>query len=623
MMGFSAAVSIPRRVAVALLAAFYLIAFVLSPYWRLIRPEFLAIVVVVVIVGLGAVWSHQSAGKTGITIEGKSWLTLGALFLGVVILNLRALTSVIPWRGDESGHIEVTRELVKAVPVQFALLVPLLLVFLVLAVARKSRKMFLGGALLELVLLFLFYQTRYFDGLDLSRWPYVNYWLFAIAPLLSRFLWGSNHEILYRIIPLLSATTLAWILTRHLPHAGFPLNLLWGFAVATIPIVFYYSSVLYIEMPAVCLMTIVCFQAETLLRDDLDKIKQTSGWFALVLLGFIKETVIVFLLCFLFCRAAVSFQRLLREHPGKRPHVIMNYLRQELAVAFCVLYPLVLYLSLRAYEQLPRSFTPDMLRLVDPVTYKIIMRSFLEQFWVFFLFFLGGLSVLAWKRGYPSATFLLIVLIAGSLVFGIDSGGAFVGYSRFNLFVLPPVLAASAVLANWIGQWRRIAIAVMSCSAIALNLIMSPIYLDGTKVPLWGNYVTDTGEHYYPYDTALLYLKQNYPKTRMLFSGMYYQYPLRFYFAKYHWFPKYGVRFITGLELENETLALSGVLSEAKLDEFGLVLWQVKGPNLPQTSGDASSCLVHVFRNQAHILMLFSVRPKAGVPCEGPSTPAL
>lgn len=610
------AVAIPKRVVVALLAAFYLIAFVLSPYWKLIQPDLLAVVIVVVIIGLGAVWSYQSAGNTRITFEAKSCITLAALFLGMLILNFRALTSVIAWRGDESGHIEVTRELVKAVPVQFGLLMPLLLLGLVVAIARKSRWMLLGSAVLEIVLLFLFFQTRYFQGLDLSLWPYVNYWFFAIAPFLSTFAWGMNHEFLYRIVPLLSATALAWILTRHVLQPDVPSKLLWGFAVATIPIVFYYSSILYIELPAVCLMTIVCFRAESLLRDDFNKIKQTGAWYALVLLGFVKETATVFLLCFLLFRVALTLQRLVKEHRAQLPRPIMAQLGQECALAFSVLYPIVLYLLLRAYEQLPRNFTPDLLRLIDPVTYRIMAQSFWEQFAVFVLLFLGGLGVLAWKRNYLGATFLLVVVLAVFLVFGIDSEGAFLGYSRFNLLALPPVLAGSAVLVDLMAQSRRTAIAVMSCSAIALNLIMSPVHLDGTKVPLWGIYAKDTAEHYYPYDEALLYLKQNYPKTRILFSGMYYRYPLGFYFKKYHWFPKYGVLFVVREELDNESLALSGVLSQAKQDGFGLVLWQVKGQNIPQASANADSCLAHVFRNQAHTVILFSMSQNGAVSCD-------
>lgn len=74
-------------------------------------------------------------------------------------------------------------------------------------------------------------------------------------------------------------------------------------AVATIPTIFYYSSITYLEMPAVMLMTIVCLRIEPLARNDTSAIKQDVGWYALILLGFIKETTLPFILMFLAYRS--------------------------------------------------------------------------------------------------------------------------------------------------------------------------------------------------------------------------------------------------------------------------------------------------------------------------------
>jgi hypothetical protein len=59
----------------------------------------------------------------------------------------------------------------------------------------------------------------------------------------------------------------------------------------------------------------------------------------------------------------------------------------------------------------------------------------------------------------------------------------------------------------------------------------------------------------------------------------------------------------------NEALDLSNALSAAGQEDYDLVLYQVNGNFLPQRNATGNFCLEKVFKNQAHMLLLFSRPP--------------
>jgi hypothetical protein len=387
------------------------------------------------------------------------------------------------------------------------------------------------------------------------------------------------------------------------------IKLLWGFSFATAPLVFYYSSILYIELSAVFLMLVVCSHAGDLLSGNFKDIKHSPGWLALVLLGFIKETVIVFLFCFLVARMVLAVRKSIGLVHSESRVKIKDLLMGELPVLFCVLYPYLLYISFRVYlisiRTYTRSYSPNLMNLVHPVLYKITALAYIQQFGLLLLLFIAGLFLLLWKKEYRVALFALLLFIGAPIFYGLDDNSqAFIGYSRFNLFVLPAILLGSIVVINWISKWRKTAGFLLACVVLVLNLVFSPVHLDGTKVPFWGNYLIDTSEHYYPYDQALLWLKNNRGSDRILFSEMFYNYYLSFYFAKYNWHPTYDVQI--SAENADETAVLSDALSNAGQNGFSEVLVQVPDDFIPQPDAARDYCLEKVFKNQAHKLLLFS-----------------
>jgi hypothetical protein len=123
-----------------------------------------------------------------------------------------------------------------------------------------------------------------------------------------------------------------------------------GLAAATIPELFYYSSLLYLEMPAVALMFLVCLQADQLLSLGFADLKKSPSWYALILIAFIKETTLPVLLGFVAYRVIVQLSLSAFRSSWKR------LLRNELFMAVGTLLPLFLYLFFRIYFGNPRTF---------------------------------------------------------------------------------------------------------------------------------------------------------------------------------------------------------------------------------------------------------------------------
>jgi hypothetical protein len=214
------------------------------------------------------------------------------------------------------------------------------------------------------------------------------------------------------------------------------------------------------------------------------------------------------------------------------------------------------------------------------------------------------------RKNYRAAALFGLLFLVLPVLFGVDTPVRdseslnYAGYSRFNLFVLPSILAGTVVVINALSRWSRSISAAAACLVIALNLVASPINLDGTKKPNWGSYTVDTAEHYYPYDDALLWLKGHHSTDRLLVSGLYYPYYFGFYFAKYEWHPNYEVQMVAATA--DEIPALMNVLSAAESQGYSLVLWQIRGQSVPLRSASGVFCQVKVFRNEAQALALFA-----------------
>lgn len=636
-------ICLPKTLVLALLASLFVFAFIVSPYWFLAQSPFARITILIATVILGTTWSSLSASELELRFNARDAAFFSVLLVGLFLLNYRPLTAAIPWRGDEEHHIRITLYFATQIPFEWIVAVFVLLALFWMAAWREAKwAMAITGSMLVVGTAVFLWKDGPFQGERpdwIFRYPLLNYWFYLLIPKTAGYLVGVHHEVLYRIIPLVSAALIAHTFQRELNHWQGIASMLWGLAVATIPLVFYYSSILYLELPAVFLMLVVCLCIQALLQADFENLKREPAWYALLLLGLIKETTIVFLICFLAGRVAYRWQ----AGMGKMSQDRLRFLKGEFAVLYSTLLPLLLYLVLRGALTESRGFRPDLAGLLNPSVYRAIGQSLLEQFGPFLILFVMGCVWLASRREYASLIFFLSVFFATLLVFTIDTGGEHAGYSRFNLMILPVILGCALAVSRKIAKRGRF-VGILSVGAIVgLNLLLSPVHLDGTKAPFWGNYLIDTSEHYYPYPEALAWLRENHADERILFTGMDYQYYFEFYFEQLGWSPKYKFdqNLVSGDYHEDfvmyfdgpgwapqrridswmvsdagwgESILLSRALERAEAGNFDVVLYHVLGKELPQLEpSDASRfSAAKVFQNQAHILIAY-IRARSSI----------
>lgn len=601
----STSVTIPKRVVVVLLAAFYTLAFIITPYWRILESTPEITLVLALTIFMGVIWLVFSAGDLQVKLDTTHWRFLLTLLVISILLNFKPLTSVIPWRGDEDYFISNSLSLASITSTKWLLVLLTSFFLLIYSAWRKTGWTIPVGILILLGVIFFIWVENPFAGIKesiLFRYPYVNYWFFAFLPKLALTLRAEPYyELLFRVMPFLASFALVWICQIYLRRPEKPVDLLWGCAVVTIPLIYYYSSILYLELPAVVLMVLVCFNIKNLFYDDFPKLKQNPSWYALILIGFIKETTIIFLLGFVFWRF-ISFL-MQRRTASARTVSLGHGLIQEVKIALATLLPAVLYLFLRNFQTRNRSFSPDVVSLASPDVLHAIGQSLIDQMGVFLLLFLAGSLLLLLKREYLVLGFFASLFLAYPLFFALDAAG-YAGYSRFNLYILPPVLAAAGILIRELTDKKRLFSIVLAAVLISVNLWMSPVNWDGTKKPLWGVYMADTAEHYYPYREALEWLKANHEHDRILFTGMYYPYiSFAFYFGKLDWQPNHEI--VLTEKTEDYKALLSEALAKAHADNFDVVLYQVAGNQIPQVANSHNFVQEKIFENEAHTLVVY------------------
>jgi len=583
-----------------LLAFIFVLAFIITPYWMVPSIQINRIFILVISLVIGGIWINVSSSRFIINWEMKKLIPFILLLVSLLIVNFNSLISVIPWRGDEEYHIFVTLNLVNKFPIIVGVLIPLFIIIFVIAALMKPKLGIIIGMILSLSIILIHFLWNPLHGMDILRYPFINYWFYAIPPLVTSLVTTPYREFLFRIIPFLSSATIAWMVYDNLPNKNKISRYFWGFAFGTVPLLFYYTSIFYLELPALTLMLFVCFHIKDLLSADYENIKQIPAWYALILIGFIKETTLIFLLCFLASRYLFAYQNYRKDFEKKKS--LISFLSDELKIMISVLGPIAVYLIFRATLTDTRGFSPHIPNLWNISLYEIILKSFIEQYGIFLIFFLVGIFLLIRQKSYKESVFLIFVFIGIPLFHILDNTG-YTGYSRFNLFVLAPILSGSVSLIKSVGNWNKKIYSLLVVATISVNLFLSPINMDGTKEPLWGNYLVDTSEHYYPYKKALIWLKETNRDSQFIFSGMYYRYKLHFYFYNLGWWPDHKIIMID--KNANQNNAIAQVLAEAKQDGINIVLYQLTNEDIPDQQELSGFFVKKFIRNQAHSLVVF------------------
>ena len=603
--------NLPKSFLIALLASFFSMSFILSDYWNIPESTNIKFLVLGITILLGVAWCLLSAGELVLKINIKPSLSGFILLMAIITVNLPSLITSIPWRGDEDHHINKALHLMERIPLKIFVILIVVWLFILLLSLLRPRLALISGSLFLLLLIITYINNEPIASL---RYPFISYWFISIPPLIFSIPFDPYHEFLFRIMPLISVILLSLYFLHNLPNKNKAISLIWALSISFMPIIFYYASILYLELPAVLLMTIVCFNIDKLVQSDFLTLKKHFAWYALLLIGFIKETLLPFIICFLFVRLIyrlwiVYFKD--RSCQEKNINFGKNFLiliKSELIVVFSALIPCVFYLELRNLFSVSRRYSPNFQNLLDFELYGIYVRSFIEQFGLFIVFFLIGCFILYKRKKHISLIFLSS-LVCFFIVFFMLDEKIYEGYSRFNLAFLAPITTASYYFIKESHRYWKISLA-FSVITIVTSFSLSPINIDGSKQPYWGNYLTDTSEHYYPTREALTWIKTTYPEDNLLVAGLYYPYYFDFYFDKLEWCPDKFEVLYSNIDKQEDASNLSDSLKIAKENNFDHILFFVLNSELPKFDNDIYEQEI-VFSNMSHNLVYIS-KSKSG-----------
>jgi hypothetical protein len=592
-------ISFSRRSVFLGLSFVFSIALIFTPYWSLGASGLHKALFVAGLTGAGLLWAFACSSSLSMTVTAKNLVTL-LVCLGIVALvNLAPLLADLPWRGDEDFHVRVTGNLVTLAR-RHALLFSAPYFFFSLVFlfrGKKSWPFYFVAAVVLSGICAACGGLLPFPMQDVVRYPYVLRYLSAALVLPISMVTPHVPEAFYRIVPLVSSVFVAWLCVVRWSGGRLVAAAAVAAAIATMPLVFFYTSLLYLEMPAVLLFSLVFFRAEALLCQDIGKTREDPCWIAIVLVGMVKETVLPLLAACLVCRAIIRGRILLRSRAGIRAYV------GEAAFAFCILLPPAIYLWFRNLAGVARVLQPHPAHLVDGEVYFTLGRAIFQQFDLCLILAIVGLCVLAARRQFVPLL-LSCCAILFQTAFNILDDKLYIGYSRFNLMLLPPLLLwMGAAVKPLLERWKTAGIAVLGAVTV-LNLLYSPINLDGSRKSHWGSYLYDTGEHSYPYRSAINWLvAHGFRDRRILLTGLHYPYFVGFYAD----LPNLSIDYVpppSSAAAEERLLAKK--LTDAYQKKFDLVIYHPINTSASPATARTKYRLLRTFSNHEHRLFLFA-----------------
>ena len=308
-------------------------------------------------------------------------------------------------------------------------------------------------------------------------------------PWLSAWLWeltrgNGGRDILFgfevlRFTPVLAVFVLGLVLTQEKRWRKAPplLPLMGALAVATVPTLLYHGTLLYLELAILPLLVLLVREGRRWLLASPERLAGTNAWWAALALGFLKDTGIIAVGILWLARAVMRGTFLTRRSEWSGRAVLA-----EARVAFVTLGPGVLYLLLRSLHA-SRPYQPHFENFLSSEMWLQATRGVLEQFGFLWLPALAGVCLLARRRAWAQ------LLAAGGLfggmgLFHLLEQPRWVGLARFNLLLLPAVLALAWEGLGALVQRRTIAMIAL-LFLLAGNALMSPVDRTGQRA-VWG-----------------------------------------------------------------------------------------------------------------------------------------
>jgi hypothetical protein len=615
----AAGVCLSRGVVLAILFFLFAGEYVFTTYWKLARPAWEQMLLAGLTAAVGVAWAFFASGPLEVRFSAKGfvWFLAALAILGA--MNLRPLLADLTWRGDEDHHFKATLMLAAVIksdwPILLILLVPLAAAVILQAAGLSGAKALWAVAATAAlsavaVIVGIEWSKPPFDMYFVGHYPLATNWLAVPAVAIARaFSSGANPpEASFRVVPFLSVALLAWVCASKAKGLNGLGRVLYILAIGSVPLVLYYSAILYLEMPAILLMTVACLDADGLLTCEPRDIVRRPAWHALILCGFIKDSIPPLLAAAILSRMWVRLRPAIRAGHWLRPFM------RECVVAACVAAPYMTFWVYRTFYSRPeRVYSPNPAWLVSADAWGTVLWALLEQFGPAAIAFAAVLLVLPGARRTPTRLLLAMMFGFWAAAHIMDrctsttnvSNGT--GFSRYMLLATPMVIVGLHEAVRYVASRRTLAAAVGLSAVIGINLLLAPIHWDGSREPGWGEYRYNFAEHSYPYRSAIRYIQANYPSDRTLITGLDYQYWHEFYTGGTDRFARAASSDFSSKK--DEPLTARQMLAYANDRGFQHVLYHVMNaslPRLPETCGFVQQM---VFKNSSHELVFFSRRP--------------
>ena len=553
--------SVSRSAMAGLLGLLFAAVYLLSPYWRvpaeavrhplgpIIGNTSAMVITAAVLLSAGAAWAWFSSGEVSRHRDKKyhthyAELVAAAILAAlIVVVNLAPLYYDIPVHGDEDWHIWRLRNLYMGLAPLFSgsntaiTLLAAIIAGLFLAIPRRPA-VHIKVLILCATAVIAAVSSGFLDHEGMTylavRYPFFSCWLQQLGPV-----WRASlyDEGAYRWIPLVSVVAIGDLALRTLRRggAGIVPAILAAVGIVTLPHLYYHATALYLELPAVALMTAALYYIERLLRDEPDALKTCPGWYALLAAGFIKETLAPMVAAVIVLRMIVRGWRMYIGSALK-----LRAVAAELGICLCIAAPLGIYLFFRGYFGDVRAYSPRFASLTDLSLYLVAGKALWAQFGLLLPLAAAGAVVAIHNRRGLLVVSLVLLWLTDFFFHFVDSP-QFVGMARFNLLLFAPLAVLMLEFLVWLSSRPKHALVAVSILWIAANVAMSPVALGGEKKPYWISGDTMTSEFYFPKEDAVRWLKENRPGRPLAVGGAYTDTKIGWYFVKVGYRPQMAV----------------------------------------------------------------------------------
>ncbi|MCX7047416.1 MAG: hypothetical protein NTX50_18265 [Candidatus Sumerlaeota bacterium] len=549
------------------LGSLFILAYLFAPYWlipagaerhdlaKLIGAFPARFSTIIVLLGAGALWTWLAAGEISPVapvsdVGGASltpvarkraamWLTWGApaaLAFLTLLINGGALYGDIPAGGDEIFHISRVSILKNILtPLVMGDMAPYALFFAAIAGVFVFWPRRLAGPIKLLIfavagtLLILYSGFNNREALNdyINRYPFISCWFQLIG------ISGNQYPLdegTFRLLPLVSVFAIAWFMFRSLSLQGasWIVGMVGALLVILAPNVRFYAAALYLEMPAVALLTVAFYYIEDIIAGEFQDIRRRPAWYALLAAFFLKDSLFGIVAGVIGLRLLVRAILITRRRQWSAQMAL-----QELMAAFCLGVPLGVYMVFRVFFSATRGYHLTISNLWYWPLWKIVTAHLCAQFAGLAPLALGGLLVGLWRRRYLKMALLLSLGIV-QFMFHFLETGEYADLARFHLMLLPAVIVLMMEFLSWLAR-ADVPLKVAGATAIAacfvLSIAYSPVTFAGDKMSSWPSNTTDS-EVFFPYSQSVEWLKKNRPNTMVLIAGAPYDTCLTAYFNK-------------------------------------------------------------------------------------------